>query len=127
MNLGSRVASQKIGPPLVGEVFGFVNAGHWARMSGLTFPQWTELYPDWLEGRVVFIYSKVAQKGMTFEEYLDTLFDGPFDVDWIKQMALVDYETMVGTSNYFVLPEADLVLMEQLNENSTVEAGESGT
>jgi hypothetical protein len=125
MELGSRVVSQKIGPPLVGEIFGFVNAGHWARMSGLSFPQWTELYPNWLEGRVVFIYSEVAQRGMTLKEYVDTLFDEPFDVE--KQMALVDYETMVGTSNYFVLPEADLVLMEQLNENSTMEAGESGT
>jgi hypothetical protein len=125
MELGSRVVSQKIGPPLVGEIFGFVNAGHWARMSGLSFPQWTELYPNWLEGRVVFIYSEVAQRGMTLKEYVDTLFDEPFDVE--KQMALVDYETMVGTSNYFVLPEADLVSMEQLNENSTMEAGESGT
>jgi hypothetical protein len=125
MELGSRVVSQKIGPPLVGEIFGFVNAGHWARMSGLSFPKWTELYPNWLEGRVVFIYSEVAQRGMTLKEYVDTLFDEPFDVE--KQMALVDYETMVGTSNYFVLPEADLVSMEQLNENSTMEAGESGT
>lgn len=112
MELGSRVASQKIGPPLVGEVYGFVNAAHWARSMGMSFKQWTDLYPDWLEGRVVFIFSDVPSRGMTLEEYGATMKE-EVNFEIVDDLLKYEYAT-IPKSRYFVLPEADLVTLEEV-------------
>ncbi len=114
MEVGNRVASQKIGPPLVGEIYGFADAGHWARMYGLSFTQWTNLYPNWREKRVAFLYSEVPQRGMTFEEYMTTV-----EETWVsREMARIDYENENNLSHYFILPEVDLLPIDKVADEN---------
>ena len=72
MNLGSEVISKRTGLPAYGTIVGIMDSDFYLNSKapqGANYSRWDELYPNWKEKPVMFVYFKEPQKTLAFEEY----------------------------------------------------------
>lgn len=107
-NNGDKVTSQKIGPPLIGEVFGTMHARYWSQMQGINPDLWHKLYPGWLDKLVIYIVIDKPIIPISLKEYSDTVPQGT------SQYEIKEGYNLQPKNRFLVLPEQDLLKVEEI-------------
>jgi len=83
MRLGNRVTSKKTGLPMTGQVVGFVWPLVMAIQNNIPLRElknrstrWTEIYPDWDQKVLVYVFVDEPIYHMSYEEYKTHFKDG---------------------------------------------------
>lgn len=96
--LGDRVISKKTGFPVTGRVVGFLDARaylyqmQWImRNNDFKMKRWDELYPDWQDKLIVYVYLDQPTKPVTEEEFRKTNDNPNMIYSNVREQILISY------------------------------------